>query len=298
VQGNNGVIDLQGRYMVPGLQRVGALLLAALLGAGLAGCGESESHQGKTAAALATVNGQSIPAEAFDGYLKLKRLAVADDKQRQSLLDQYLEREALAGTIAKQGRLDNALTESELNEFRKEMLISRYFEQYLNEQVTDEAVHNYYQAHVTDYEQRKAHVAHILIRTRRDLDQTERQAKKTAIQAAYAELQRGKPFDEVAKSYSEDAVSAAKGGDLGWLQEGAIDASFSATAFQLDEGQYSAPIETPFGFHIVKLIEAPQVVRRPFEAVRGDIRYQLRAQAKQAELQRLLGESKIELAAQ
>lgn len=280
------------------MKPAGTWLLAGILLVGLAGCGgEPESKQAVKTAVLAEVNGLSIAPASFEAYLKLKRLAVGDDKQRKAHLDQYLEREALASTIAKQGVLDSALTEAELNEFRKEMLISRYFERYLNEQVTDQAVNNYYQSHITDFEQRKAHIGHILVRTRRDMAETERQVKKTAIHAAYAELQRGAPFEQVAKSFSEDAVSAAKGGDLGWLQEGAIDSNFSATAFQLEQGQYSTPVETPFGFHIIKLIESPQVIRRPFEAVRGDIRYQLRAQAKQAELERLLGESKIELAA-
>ena len=57
----------------------------------------------------------------------------------------------------------------------------------------------------------------------------------------------------------------------------------------------SEPFETPFGFHVVKLIDGPKVVKRPFDAVAGDIRYQLRNKAKQAEIERLKGKVVIEL---
>ena len=86
----------------------------------------------------------------------------------------------------------------------------------------------------------------------------------------------------------------AKGGDLGWIKEGSIDEKFSKTVLALKEGDVSEPFETPFGFHVVTLIEAPQVVKQPLKAVAGDIRYQLRNQAKKAEMDRLLAEVKIE----
>jgi peptidyl-prolyl cis-trans isomerase C len=57
----------------------------------------------------------------------------------------------------------------------------------------------------------------------------------------------------------------------------------------MEPNQISEPFETAFGFHVVKLLEGPVVVKKPFEAVSGDIRYRLRNQAKDAELKRLLG---------
>jgi peptidyl-prolyl cis-trans isomerase C len=89
-------------------------------------------------------------------------------------------------------------------------------------------------------------------------------------------------------------VSAQKGGDLGWLKEGSIDAKFSKILFGLEPAEISEPFETPFGFHIVKLADGPRIVKKPLEAVAGDIRYQLRNKAKQAELERLMKMAKIE----
>jgi len=267
------------------------LLTLTLLVVALAGCGNGKSEQ---PAQLAVINDNPITQAEFAAYLKFKRAPADDQKRRQMLLDQYLEREALASAIEKAQLLDRELIAAELNEFRKEMLISRYFEKFLKDKVTEQAVQNYYNTHAADYEERRAHGAHILIRTNKAMSETERKVKLTTAQEAYSKIRAGQDFGDIAKDYSEDKVSAKKGGDLGWLKEGSIDARFSKTLFDLEPGSVSEPFETPFGFHVVKLIESPKVVKRPLSAVAGDIRYQLRAKAKKAELERLVKEVKIE----
>ncbi len=94
----------------------------------LLGCGQKEES-----ASLAKVNGKSITKTQFDAYLKFKRIPAKDEKRVQKLLDQYVEREGLASVVAKETLLDRDLVQAELNEFRKEMLISRYFEKFLKE---------------------------------------------------------------------------------------------------------------------------------------------------------------------
>lgn len=242
---------------------------------------------------LATVNGKTITKAEFDAYLKFKRIPVNTDKQRERYLDQYVEREALASVIEKEGLLDTDMAQVELNEFRKEMYLSRYFEKFLKDKVTNQAVQNYYNTHIEDYKERKVHVAHILIRTNPKMSETERKAKLTTAQEAYAKVHTGEDFAKVAEQYSEDKVSAKKGGDIGWIKEGSINKKFSELAFTLEAGKISEPFETPFGFHVLKVIEAPKEITRPLETAKGDIRYQLRAKAKKAELERLMEKTKI-----
>jgi parvulin-like peptidyl-prolyl isomerase len=126
------------------------------------------------------------------------------------------------------------------------------------------------------------------------MDETERTAILTTAHEAYSKLQSGEDFGSVAQKYSQDTVSAKKGGDLGWVNQGAVAAEFSEKAFNTPVGEITEPFLTAFGFHILKVIEAPQVVKKPFEAVQGDIRYQLRSEAKKAEEARLLNSIKIE----
>ncbi len=257
-------------------------LTAALL---LAGCTNDSS--------LATVGNKKISVESFDAYIKFKRIPAKDENRKGNLLDQYLEREALAEAISNSDVLDAELIEAELNEFRKEMLISRYFETYLKQQVTEESLKNFYAANANDFEVKKVHVAHILVRTKPNMSETERKSKLTTIQEAYSKVNSGQEFAKIAETYSEDKISAKKGGDLGWLKEGAIDAKFSDVAFSLKKGSVSEPFETPFGFHVVKLINEPKVIKRSFDSIKGNIRYQLRNKAKAAELKRLTDTVKI-----
>lgn len=242
--------------------------------------------KGRTSA-VASVNGREISQSEFDAYLKLKHVAAADSKRRAVALDEYLERTAMAGLLEKEGKLDKAAIEAEVEEFRKELVISRYFDQFLTDKVSEVAIKNYYDSHLADYEQRKVHVAHILVRTQPKMAEAEKQAKRTAAQEVYSKLNAGESFEELAKSASEDRISGAKGGDLGWLREGSIDPEFSKRAFAGKAGSVSEPFETPFGFHILKVIEEPKVSRKPFAAAVGDIRYQLRSETKAAEIKRL-----------
>ena len=236
---------------------------------------------------LATVGDHAVTDREFAAYLQFRSLSPRGDDATQEALDEYLRREALSTAIESTDLLDQAQIDAELQEFRREMLISRYFDRYLRTAVTDDAVQNYYNEHAAEYEDREVHASHILIRTNRRMSEEERQAASTRAQEAYAQLQSGRDFAEVATQYSEDAVSAARGGDLGWVREGAIDTRFSERVFATEPGTYSEPFETPFGFHIVRVVEAVATRRRPLSAVEGDIRYQLRALARDAEVERL-----------
>lgn len=262
-------------------------LAASLLAVLLAGCDSSGDS-------IAEVNGKPVTQERFDAYLKFKRVPTQNNQWVSRELDEYLEREGLAGQIEEQGLLPAEQIDTEVAEFRKQMLISRYFEEFLRERVTDEAVRNFYATNPDQFQAKKIHVAHILLRTNQAMSEAERQALLTKAQEVYSRANAQEDFALLAEEYSEDQLSAKQAGDLGWLQEGAIDPTFSNKVFAMKAGELSEPLVTPFGFHVVKVIEGPQVIKQPFEAVSGDIRYRLRQEAKQAELDRLKQAAKIE----
>lgn len=68
-------------------------------------------------------------------------------------------------------------------------------------------------------------------------------------------LQDGADFGELAKQYSEDPGTAARGGDLGFVNRGDFVKEFEEVAFGLNEGEYSDIVQTQFGFHIIQLLE-------------------------------------------
>ena len=256
-----------------------ALACASLV---VAGCGEKQPT-------VAHVNERAITEAAFEGYLKHKRIPLKDEKKVEAALDQYLTREAMAQAVTDAGLLDKARVEAEVNEFKKQLLISRYFEQFLTESVPEQALLNYYNTHKEAYASRQIHLAHILIKVRAKAGEGEQLAAQSRAREALSMLGRGKTFEEVAEQYSHDDRTAKKGGDLGWVAQGAVNANFSRVAFSTPAGSVSEPVKSQMGYHLIKVLEPAQTVQKPYDAVKGEIRYQLRQQAKAAEEKRLAG---------
>lgn len=254
----------------------------------LAACGNDADVVGK-------VNDRAVSATEFESYLNYKRIPLDDKARYQKELANYLEREGIADVILKEGKLDEERVNVEINEFKKQMVISRYMEKLLSEKVNEEAVRNFYASNSERYQSKKAHVAHILLRTNPKMSEEERQALLTRAHEVYSLASSSEEFAALAEKYSDDKLSAKNGGDIGWVQEGAIDPAFTKAAFELKQGEVSEPVATPFGFHVIKVIEEAQRVSQPFEAVRGNIRYELRQNAKQAEMERLQSGIKVEM---
>lgn len=238
-------------------------------------------------------NGRDISRAEFNRFLEFKNIPQKDKKRTEVMLKDYMQREAFASLIEASKDFNAGLIETELNEFRKQILISRYFEEYLNKKVNEEAITNYYNTHAEEFQHDKIKVAHVLIRTHDKMSEAERQAALTRAQEAYSKARAGMLFADVTKQYSEDTISAKQGGVLGWLRKGAIDPVFSAKIFASKAGDITEPFKSAFGFHVVKILEEPQVIKTPFEKVKGDIRYRLRQQAKQAEMDRLMSTAEI-----
>ncbi|MBF0123855.1 MAG: peptidylprolyl isomerase [Magnetococcales bacterium] len=86
--------------------------------------------------------------------------------------------------------------------------------------------------------------------------------KKEAMRIHRKLLENPKQFAEIARAQSQHSDSAAKGGDLGWLEEGAILPALLPVLRSLKPGEISSPVATPSGWHILRLIEA-DVGRQP-----------------------------------
>lgn len=267
------------------------MFLSLVASVTLAGCGKVEDDSSKV---IANVGNEKVTEQRFSDYLKFKRVPEQDEKKVQSLLDDYLEREALSQQALNSTYIDKRLADIEVDEFRKQMLISRYFENFLKDVVSEEAIQNYYNSNPEQFQTERVRVAHVLLRTNRSMSEAERQALLTKAQEAHSKITSSMKFEEAVAAYSDDSISAKNGGDLGWIRKGAIDPVFSDKVFGMKIGEVSEPFVTSFGYHIVKVLEGPQTVKTPFEKVKGDIRYQLRQQAKQAEMDRMLGQLKIE----
>lgn len=116
-------------------------------------------------------------------------------------------------------------------------------------------------------EQRQA--SHILISFGAD-----KNAAKKKAEDLYAKIKAGADFAELAKANSDDTGSKAKGGDLGWVKHGMMVPKFEAALFALGKpGDISEPVETEFGWHIIKLDDLKPAQTKPFED--ADVQKQL-----------------------
>jgi len=79
-------------------------------------------------------------------------------------------------------------------------------------------------------------------------------ADKGKVATVMALLNHGSDFGELAKEFSTDTGSGAKGGDLGWFGKGAMVAEFEEAAFSMEIGEISEPIQSQFGYHIIQVL--------------------------------------------
>ncbi|WP_268797141.1 SurA N-terminal domain-containing protein [Pseudomonas huanghezhanensis] len=123
--------------------------------------------------------------------------------------------------------------------------------------VKDEELQVAYQKDIANLaEQRRA--AHILIEVNDKMNDAQAKAKVEEIQQRLA---KGEDFAALAKEFSQDPGSSAKGGDLGYAGKGVYDPAFEDALYALNKDQVSAPVRSQFGWHLIKLlgVEAPSV---------------------------------------
>ncbi len=111
--------------------------------------------------------------------------------------------------------------------------------------------------------------AHILLQTNQRATETEIAAKRAKADSIYNELAKGADFAEMAKQFSDDKRTGQNGGELGWIQKGVTVKEFEDALYSLKVGDISKPVESPFGFHIIKAEETRMFF--PYDTVRTDI---------------------------
>ncbi|MCX7893320.1 MAG: SurA N-terminal domain-containing protein [Burkholderiales bacterium] len=144
--------------------------------------------------------------------------------------------------------------------------------------VTPAEAKAWYEQHLPQYQQPETRQAsHILIAA--GADPKERAAARQKAEEVVREL-RANPakFAELAKKLSQDPGSAAQGGDLGAFGRGAMVKPFEDAVFSLKPNQVSDPVETEFGFHVIKVTAVRPERTVPFEDVRPEIERELAKQ--------------------
>jgi len=143
------------------------------------------------------------------------------------------------------------------------------------------------------------HASHILIRTAENADAAAKAKAKSQADDLLAQIKKGGDFAALAKQHSQDPGSAPNGGDLGFFSKGQMVPAFEQAAFSLKPGQTSGVVETPFGYHIIRVSEAKAGRDLSYDEVKGQIeeylKQQIRDQKSQEFVDQLKAKGKIQI---
>ena len=139
--------------------------------------------------------------------------------------------------------------------------------------VTDAELEQSYNERLAEFqtkEERRA--SHILISVAESASSEEKNSAKKTANEVLAKLQaKESSFAELAKQFSNDPGSAENGGDLGFFEKGLMVESFDEAVFSASVGEIQGPIETQYGFHIIRLDEIKPLLTTPFDEVKEQL---------------------------
>ena len=235
----------------------------------------------------ATVDGEEITAA--DVAVAVSTLAPALEQvpaaQRPQVVLDLLIDMAVLSKAAEAADLDeDPLYEQRLDFYRGQILRDLYMEKVIGEQVTDEAVRARFDEEIGKVEpQKEVSARHILV---------EDEAKA---QELIEELKGGADFAELAEANSTDPGSAARGGDLGFFGPGQMVPEFEQAAMALEPGSFTeAPVQSQFGYHIIKVDDVRESPLPTFDEVKDRIRQLMTREAFVEELDNLKENAAIE----
>jgi peptidyl-prolyl cis-trans isomerase D len=141
-------------------------------------------------------------------------------------------------------------------------------------------IEQYYNQNIEQYSTpEQVHALHILFKTEGKDEAAVRKQAEDVLKQAKA----GADFGELAKKYSEDDGSKAKGGDLNFFGRGQMVPEFDQVAFTLPVGQISDLVKSQFGFHIIKVLEKKPATTQPLATAKDGIAETLKFQRAQAQ---------------
>jgi parvulin-like peptidyl-prolyl isomerase len=144
--------------------------------------------------------------------------------------------------------------------------------------VTDAQIKSFYDDNPTNFEQpEQVHVRHILfatidLTTQQPLSDDAKQAKLKQAQDVLKQLRAGGDFAALARQYSDDPGTKAKGGELDPFSHGQMVAEFDTAAFSLTNNQISDIVTSPYGYHIIQLLDRTPAQKVAFDKVSDSIK--------------------------
>ncbi len=250
--------------------------------------GDSAKSGALKDAAAATVNGAPISEHLVHFMLKQRAdLGRAVNAETRKFYIDRLAMQLLATQEAVKKGLDkNPEIADRLELSRQSILADAFIQDFMKTHPVSEDELK------AEYEKAKAQMAGTEYKTRHILVEQEADAKDVI-----AKLKKNpKSFDALAKQKSKDTGSAAKGGDLGWVDPRNVVPEFGAALSKLSKGQFTnEPVKSQFGYHVIALDDSRPKQIQTFEQMKPALTQRAQQQALQKTMDDLKAKAKIEI---
>jgi peptidyl-prolyl cis-trans isomerase C len=236
---------------------------------------------------VATLGDQTITEAdiAFAAEDLQDNLAQIPPEQRRGFLVSVLIDMKLMAKAAREAGMDQTELFKRRSQYLEESALRRaFFGEKIASMITEDSLKADYDAYVAAYQpQEEVHARHILVETKEEADAVE------------AELAAGKPFEVLAMEKTTDPSGKQNGGDLGFFAKGQMVPEFETAAFALEPGKISEPIQSQFGWHIIKLEEKRMTSPASFQQMMSQLGQAAMAKAFNDELVKLRAATPVDI---
>jgi peptidyl-prolyl cis-trans isomerase C len=232
-----------------------------------------------------------LAQQALDGLL-LKTLLLQAVEEEQIVLtdeemaeakDKFLKSLPEGMTLENVLQMSNWSPEEFEQNLRTDLAINKLLEKHVEDVAapSDKELQEYYDKNPERFEQPESvHARHILIATAQTDTEETKASKKAKAEEVREKLVAGGDFAELAKEYS-DCPSKNRGGDLGTFYRGQMVQQFEEAAFAQKTNEIGPIVETPFGFHIIQVLEHADAHKVALDEVKERLSQGLQSQKRQ-----------------
>ncbi|MGD9538365.1 MAG: peptidylprolyl isomerase [Alphaproteobacteria bacterium] len=237
-------------------------------------------------ATVATIDGQPVTAGevrvAFQ-FLPQQYYFLPAEFLFETVLKEMIDVKLMAAAANAEG-LATPEIERQVVFYRERLLRQAYLKKRADAEITPDVIKQRYEAMIAEAQpQDEVRAHHILV-------ESEDEAKALADQLA-----KGADFEALAKEKSIDETSAEKGGDLGYFTKDKMVAPFAEAAFATEPGKLSAPVQTQFGWHLIRVDDRRQAKPPTLEEVVPQLRDELVAELVSRASGEVRAERKVEI---
>jgi len=209
---------------------------------------------------VASVNGKSITQQDFDDFVRENAKGNNGKLDHEKVLNELISRELVYQDAIRQGLDKDPEVLKKLEQVKLNLILGAALDKAMSKPpINDGELKKIYDEKVADFNVKEYKASHILLKSKDEADKV------------ITELDMGGDFAELAKKKST-GPTGKNGGDLGWFAPQQMVPEFGAAVSKLEKGKYTKqPVQTKFGWHVIKLEDTRQAEPPSFESVKPQL---------------------------